>query len=246
MHHSETFDTVDLFTQHNKNIKHGFAYGRLNIGFGKRNDTDEAVVRNRSATAEAAGFSPENIISLKQTHSNIVHVVDESNKADYISHSKSYATMYEGDALITNIENVMLCVQTADCAPILIAAKNKKYVAAIHCGWRGVISGIIDSTMDKLKSLGCDDLLMAIGPCIHRESLECSGIDGLPESHIFNVGDRKFFDLPLYCKDRIESFVSAECYISPYDTYAMPDRYFSYRREQESYGVQFSFVGLVC
>lgn len=246
MHSAATFDTVDLFNKHNHRIKHGFAYGRINIGFEKHNDTDEVVTHNRSITAEAAGFKPDNIISLRQTHSNIVHVIDETNKDDYTSRSKSYTTMYEGDALITDVENVMLCVQTADCAPILIADKSKQYVAAIHCGWRGVISGIIDSTIDKLKSLGCEYLLVAIGPCIHRESLECSGIEGLPDSHIFNLGDSKFFDLPLYCKDRIESFASAECYISPYDTYAMPDRYFSYRREQENYGVQFSFVGLGC
>ena len=57
------------------------------------------------------------------------------------------------DAIITNLKNVAIGIFTADCSPILLVEPNLQIIAAIHCGWRGAIAGIITNTINKIKSI---------------------------------------------------------------------------------------------
>lgn len=72
------------------------------------------------------------------------------------------------DALITKIPELACCVLTADCLPVFFAARNGKEVAVAHAGWRGLVAGILENTVEKL-STPAEELLAylapAIGPC---------------------------------------------------------------------------------
>ena len=68
--------------------------------------------------------------------------------------------------------NQNLWIYTADCMPILFADKKKRYVAAIHCGRKGLEIKIIKNLINIFYNKGCskDDLLVAIGPSISKKN----------------------------------------------------------------------------
>jgi len=75
----------------------------------------------------------------------------------------------------TNEPGLFLCVQTADCVPILLFDPEKKVVAAVHAGWRGTIQKIALATVRKMtEAFGSDPsaILAGIGPSIHMHAYE--------------------------------------------------------------------------
>jgi hypothetical protein len=73
----------------------------------------------------------------------------------------------KADASFSKQQNVVCAVLTADCLPILIASKDATCVAAVHAGWRGLASGVLQNT---LKALNCpsDNLSVWVGPHISQ------------------------------------------------------------------------------
>ncbi len=102
----------------------------------------------------------------RQTHSDRVAVVTSEN---YTS------TIDDTDALITNEPGLFVCVQTADCVPILLFDPVKKVVSAIHAGWKGTVSKIAKKTVQQMvDQFGCNptDIVAGIGPSIHMHAYE--------------------------------------------------------------------------
>lgn len=77
----------------------------------------------------------------------------------------------EGDALVTSHRGAALAVFTADCAPVALASPEG-VVGAAHAGWLGVSGGVIERTVDAMRSLGASRVVAALGPCIHAECYE--------------------------------------------------------------------------
>ena len=74
-----------------------------------------------------------------------------------------------GDASFTKAPGLLLGVQTADCAPILLVDPKRRAVAAIHAGWRGTLARIALKTVGQMRMhLGSNpaDILAALGPAI--------------------------------------------------------------------------------
>jgi YfiH family protein len=98
------------------------------------------------------------LLKLKQVHSGIVRTMKDTWAAN---------EPVEGDAAITDLRGAALCVQTADCVPILIADRSARCVAAVHAGWRGAAAGIARTTVNRMVeeySVAAADLIAAIGP----------------------------------------------------------------------------------
>jgi YfiH family protein len=129
----------------------------LNLGFTDW-DTKENVRENRRRFQSALDASDLKLISLKQIHSDIIHLFDAPS-----------AEPCQGDASITNRPGLLLGVQTADCVPILLVDTKKRAIAAVHAGWRGTLQRIVVKAIGKMqmqyKSKPAD-LLAAIGPSI--------------------------------------------------------------------------------
>jgi YfiH family protein len=129
----------------------------LNLGFTDW-DTRENVQENRRRLQKAAGAENLPLITLKQFHSDVIHLFDTPS-----------TDPCRGDASITNRPNLLLAIQTADCVPILLVDPKKRAIAAIHAGWRGTLARIAAKTIGKMQMhFGTDprDLLAAIGPSI--------------------------------------------------------------------------------
>ncbi len=106
---------------------------------------------------------------LNKNYQNCVLNQIHSNKIIFGSNTQENEKV-EGDGLINDKHNQNLWIYTADCMPILFADKRKRYVAAIHCGRKGLENKIIKNIIKIFYKKGCskDDLLVAIGPSISK------------------------------------------------------------------------------
>lgn len=72
----------------------------------------------------------------------------------------------EADAMLTRVEGVALAVVVADCVPVLLAAPGQGWVAAVHAGRAGMMSGVVRHTVEALRTRGVTDLHAVVGPSI--------------------------------------------------------------------------------
>ena len=159
---------------------------------------------------------------LTQIHSN--HVIIVRHK-----HQETIST--EADALVTTLRQVKLSVKTADCVPILLSSQD--VVAAIHAGWRGAHSGIIQNTVKVMQSLGAGTISAHIGPCIRQNSYKVD--EGFYRTFITqHIENMRFFndlhfDLPGYCKAILDNLGITQIADEGIDTYIQSDDFYSYR-----------------
>jgi polyphenol oxidase len=133
----------------------------LNLGFTDW-DSRARVLENRAKFFAALGAGKMRIVALRQTHSDIVHVITAVQ-------SPQGEQALQGDALITREPGILLTIQSADCIPILLADTRQRAVAAIHSGWRGTAQRIAEKTLGRMQmEFGTrpQDVLAALGPGI--------------------------------------------------------------------------------
>ena len=115
-------------------------FASLNLSFGV-GDNPDLVHRNRQLVLRALGCGQ--LLSLGQVHGERVLAVKERPEEEE----------YHGyDAVITNLPGLALLIQQADCQAVLLHDPVQKAIAAIHCGWRGSVVGIIAKTVASLVS----------------------------------------------------------------------------------------------
>ena len=137
-----------------------FPADALNLSY-LRGDSRENVRLNRQRLLQALGMGDCPLATLKQLHTDRV----------IIQGSKIAAEEPAGDALITDQPGIILAIQVADCAPILVIDRRNRVIAAVHAGWRGTAQRIVTKTLQAMKAhFGTipADCLLAIGPTIDR------------------------------------------------------------------------------
>lgn len=238
-------------------LKHEEVCARFLPGFyddnGHHKELNCKLDEHKADIAADIGVHVQQLITLKQTHSNIVHLID--------SHQDQL--QLEGDALITGERDLYVAVKTADCCPILLHDMESKFVAAIHAGWRGALGGVIDNTISKMKDLGCDpqNIHAAIGPCIQMSSYEVGKDfhkDFLKESQEYEqffhkLDGRLHFDLPGFVLYKLHSLGVKRIERHAVDTFSHKESYHSCRRATKAaarsgqplkYGCQMSLIGM--
>lgn len=81
------------------------------------------------------------------------------------------------DAAVTSSAQIALCVQTADCVPLVLWS-DEGVIAAVHVGWRGLEAGIVEETLRILREKTVTSLSAFIGPSIGPECY-AFGVDDL-------------------------------------------------------------------
>lgn len=195
-------------------------------------DIESDVCRNRQLLIETLNL-PSMPEWLDQTHSTrCVVVEDESNR--------------QADAAITRQPNTVLAILTADCLPIVITNKQGTEIAAIHAGWRGLAEGIIDVTINKMRSSN-SDLIAWIGPAICQKCYETGNevqkafLNHYPftSSAFHYQQERLYANLPklaeLILNDLGVKFVSQsnECTYESNHAHVLK-QFYSYRYEQQT------------
>jgi hypothetical protein len=82
----------------------------------------------------------------------------------------------EADAAVTDVDGVVLCILTADCAPIAFTSPEGVRGVA-HAGWKGLAEGVVAATVEAMRSKGATDVTAALGPSIHPSCYEFSPAD---------------------------------------------------------------------
>ncbi|WP_133366043.1 peptidoglycan editing factor PgeF [Qipengyuania sediminis] len=159
------------------------------------------------------------------------------------------------DALVTATPGLLIGIVTADCAPVLLADHAAGVVGAAHAGWRGAAGGVIANTVAAMEALGArrSRIAAAIGPAIAQESYE---VDAAMRDHFAPEADRFFasgtsgrwqFDLPGFVAAALATEGVDTIADLAEDTYAQPERFFSYRRashrREPTGGRQTSVIG---
>jgi polyphenol oxidase len=169
----------------------------------------------------------------KQIHSDRVLLVESAGPQG------------EGDALISNLRGVGLAIRTADCLPILIADPRNRAVAAVHAGWRGVVSEIVPKAVEAMRrQFGSKpgDLVVAIGPGI---GLCCFEVG--PEVSVqFGLSGRTKVDLvETTCRQlRRIGVKMGQINSVGLCSYCDPELFQSYRRDREAAGRMTAMIGL--
>ena len=139
----------------------------LNMGFTK-DDLRERVERNRTRVLLAAGAAekrkPWPLVTLRQIHSDLIHVV-RSREPERLT----------GDGLVTDLTGVALGILTADCFPVLLVDARRRAVGAFHAGWRGTVKRIVEKGVGIMRlefGSRAEDIFAAIGPGIQSCSFE--------------------------------------------------------------------------
>ena len=153
--------------------KHGF-FTRLN-GLSKKqfkslncsssNDDDKKNVDgNRLIAVNNLNLNKKKLILIKQTHSSKVIRITKSNLDKNI----------EADGIITSLNDVVLGILTADCAPVIIYDNNNKFVCNLHSGWKGSLNNISQKAIklfDKYQ-VKRKNLIAIVGPCLGVKKYE--------------------------------------------------------------------------
>ena len=126
-------------------------YDTLNLGE-HVGDEPDSVAENRRRLCEQLGID-EAPYWLDQVHGT--RVVRAGAAGEHPS----------ADAAFADEPNRVCAVLTADCLPILLARTDGRRVAAVHCGWRGLSGGVLESTIAALETPP-RELLAWLGPAI--------------------------------------------------------------------------------
>jgi YfiH family protein len=227
-----------VFVAQNLRVQHGWfgreggvstgIYASLNAGTGS-DDDPTAVAENRRRIAGAMGVETAHLAGVHQVHSATALCIEGPWTVE----------RPPADGLVTTTLGLALSVLTADCAPVLLADADAGVIGAAHAGWRGALGGILQTTVRLMEMYGASRITAAIGPCIHQASYEVgpefeAQFLGEDASHARffapGAGDRRMFDLPGFCADRLRAAGVDDVAIAPQDTYTAETQLFSHRR----------------
>ena len=189
-------DIVHAFSTRLGGVSQGI-YSSMNLSF-TRGDEDAAVHENYRRLADAAGFSPEDIVTSDQTHTANVRVVTEEDRGNGITKPRPYTDV---DGMVTNVPGLVLATFYADCVPLYFVDPVHHAIGLSHSGWRGTVAKIGKVTIEKMnEEYGTEpkDIYSAIGPSICQDCYEVSEDVILEFQKAF---EEKYWDKLFYKKE---------------------------------------------
>ncbi len=150
----------------------------------------------------------------------------------------------EADASFTRQPGVVLAIQTADCLPVLLAARDGSVVAAAHAGWRGLASGVIENALQSMQ-VPAGEVVAWLGPCIGAAAYQVGGdvhasfTWAHPDAASAFVPDagapgRYRMDLCALARQRLQGMGVASVHGGGFCTWSEPQRFYSYRRDGQT------------
>ena len=193
-------------------------------------DDHDRVKQNRNQLKKALSL-PLDPVWLRQEHSNIA------------VRAELYSGRETADAIYTDSHGTVLTVLTADCIPILLSNDTGTEIAAIHAGWRGLCTMIIDNTLGLFRARS-SHIIAWLGPHIsssHYEvgydvksaCIEKLGID-VDIAFMPDAGNRWQADLGKIASLQLLKHGVDRIYNSGYCTYKDNEMFYSYRREKKT------------
>ncbi len=177
-------------------------------GIEVRADRAEALRRLEKIhlqTIEEMGWADRRLIRAEQVHGHRVIRVDGNTEVPVSA----------ADGLVSDDPSVVLGIYVADCGALYLVDPVARAVGLCHSGRQGTELNIAGQTIAQMvESFGTEpaNLTVVLGPCIRPPHYEVDFARTIGEQ-VRAAGVRRYFD-------------SGAC------TFADPERYYSYRREQ--------------
>jgi YfiH family protein len=199
-------------------------YATFNLGT-RVGDDPNAVERNREIVRS---HLPADVLWLHQVHG--AEVVDAA----------AAAPLSRADAAVARTRRTVCAVLTADCLPVLLAARDGGAVGLAHAGWRGMAGGVIEATIARMDRPP-DSLVAWLGPAIGPEAYEVGPevydafVNQSPNAaQAFAPRSQGKYVADLYTLARQRLAASGVSVVSGggFCTYNDADRFYSYRRER--------------
>lgn len=219
----------------------------------KRTEVDEHVNRfgqpivdipdiesSKKALWKALKIDEKKVATARQIHSGNV---------TYVSHGGVYP---DTDALVSDIPDLLLGIQVADCAAVLLADTKAGVIGAAHSGWRGTVGGVLSNTVSMMIRYGADPerLKVYVSPCICMKCFEVGEevAELFSERDVYREGFKKpHVDLKAEIKYRLMNLEIQESNIEldPGCTMHESGRFYSYRRDHEHSGRMMGLIRLI-
>jgi hypothetical protein len=197
-------------------------------------DDPSVVDANRAELVERLGL-PSAPRWLRQVHgTRVVHLhADDGAGAEP-----------EADAAVTSDPGVVVAILTADCLPVLFAARDGSEVAGAHAGWRGLADGVLEATLAAMRA-SPGDVVAWLGPAAGPAEYEV-GVDVYDAfvskdwscGSAFTVTRPHHWRVDLYALARrrleLAGMAPSAIHGGGLSTIAEPARFFSHRRDRRS------------
>jgi purine-nucleoside/S-methyl-5'-thioadenosine phosphorylase / adenosine deaminase len=190
---------------------------------------------------------PVNVVTVKQVHGVRILEPEEVPAEELDGY----------DTVLTDRPGIAVAVKTADCQPILLVEPEKRIVAAVHAGWKGTRSRVVQVAVRRIVEKGgkVENLVCSLGPNMRAECFEV-------EADVANDFESEFPGWPLLTRKSEDKWLLdvseanrrqliemsvPEAHIDRINlcTHCHPDLFWSYRRDGEAAGRMVSFIRLV-
>ena len=205
------------------------------------------VDENLRRAGTLLGVDAERILYLSQVHGREARFYGAPQaRRDLITQ--------EGDAIGGSAPNNAYGVRSADCVPILLADAESGAVMAIHAGWRGVVCGVVEAGVQRLReAVGSSGrLLAAVGPHISQRAFEVSDDVAaqlaascpVPGALLMQAGSKPHIDLRFIVTKKLLALGLTEANVDQIGgcTLLEPELYFSFRRDGKRSGRHLSAI----
>lgn len=209
------------------------------------------IVKNRKQAASLLGAEGQyRFVTANQTHGSHIEVITEKKDRGWES---AEGVVPECDALITDVEEVILAILTADCVPILLYDPKQGAIGAVHAGWRGTQAEIAFKTVQKMKEAfgsNPEEIIAGIAPsigrCCYEVGEEVAQFFKKEPEVLEKRGQSYRLDLPLANKIQLlaAGLTEENIEMSGICTACETKRFFSYRKEKGCAGRFMSMIGL--
>lgn len=221
-------------------------FDSFNLGDHVR-DESVAVAANRAALASLT--APARPVFLQQVHGTAVCALDAASPDGVVA-----------DAALVIAPGVAATIMVADCLPVLFAHASGKAVAAAHAGWRGLVGGVLEATLQALRrAAGPGEVIAWLGPAIGPTAFEVGdevraafvAADPAAQAHFcaHTVPGKWWADLPALARRRLAAAGVASVHgndgTAAWCTVSQPSRFFSHRRDAARLGSTGRFAACV-
>ncbi|WP_372382087.1 peptidoglycan editing factor PgeF [Xanthomonas sp. NCPPB 1068] len=225
-------------------------FDTLNLGnrSSAQGDAPERVQRNRALLADALAL-PSAPWWLRQVHGVEVLRV-ETPPPGLVAQPGGGGDAVPGahepsaDAAVTAVPGVVLAILTADCLPVVLAARDGSEVAAAHAGWRGLADGMLERSVAAMRTPAAQVMAWlgpAAGPDMYEigEDVFNAFVGGDAQAQVAFVATRPGHwrvDLYALARQRLQraGVPAAAIHGGGLCTIADAGRFFSHRRDHRS------------
>ena len=221
-------------------------FDSFNLGDHVR-DEPAAVAANRAALAGLT--APARPVFLQQVHGTAWIPLDATTPDGAVA-----------DAALVTAPGVAATIMVADCLPVLFAHASGQAVAAAHAGWRGLVSGVLEATLQALRAAaGPGEVIAWLGPAIGPTAFEVGdevhaafvAADPAARAHFrtHTTPGKWWADLPALARQRLRSAGVASVHGNDggaaWCTVSQPSRFFSHRRDAARLGSTGRFAACI-